>query len=118
MLWRTVGCVGLLLTTALTHAQVNVCVDAKGRKTYTDRQCESQGVAREREIRIVNAQTKQCLELKSHIDTLRRVVASIDRTPNYVNPGVPVVVKMHTADIERSTLQYDAQCRSGAIAGK
>jgi restriction system protein len=72
------GCIFFLLA-ASVQAQIQVCIDPHGIKTYTDKPCASIGGATSRVIENINPNGKECRALSDSVKSILGNIAQLDR---------------------------------------
>jgi hypothetical protein len=93
------------------QAQINVCVDARGAKTYTDKTCAAVGATEYRVLTNINPDGKECRELsgrvKTTLDSIQRLNALFpvpqDGTAGY---GTRVL----GSDLRKQKALYEQKC--------
>lgn len=92
-------------------AQVKVCVDAKGKKTFTDYECPKLGLDDGQVIHDINITPKQCAAIKDSITNSRNSIARHDNTTsNLLNPAMPMYRNALVSQLESQQMRYAREC--------
>lgn len=103
------GCLFLVALSA--SAQVKVCVDAKGKKTFTDYECAKIGMRDEAVIQDINITPKQCGAIKDSITNTKNTIARYDSDVIYsVSPASNILRASLVSQLEASQLRYHREC--------
>lgn len=92
-------------------AQVKVCVDEKGKKTFTDFECPKLGLATGEVIHDINITPQQCAGIKDSIANSRNSLARHDAAPaNLLNPAMPMYRNALVTQLESQQMRYAREC--------
>lgn len=92
-------------------AQVKVCVDSKGKKTFTDYECGKIGMKDEAVIQDINITPKQCGAIKDTITNTKNSIARYDSDIIYsVSPGSTLLRTSLVNQLEANQLRYHREC--------
>lgn len=92
-------------------AQVKVCVDSKGKKTFTDYECAKIGMRDESVIQDINITPKQCGAIKDTITNTKNSIARYDADIIYsVSPGSTMLRASLVNQLEANQLRYHREC--------
>jgi hypothetical protein len=103
--------VALFSICSSSSAQVKVCIDAKGKKTFTDYECEKIGMQRADVIQDINITPKQCPAIKDSISNTQAAIARHDATSsNVLNVASPMYRNALVQQLEASQQRYHREC--------
>jgi len=92
-------------------AQVKVCVDSKGKKTFTDYECPKLGLNDGQVIHDINITPKQCAGIQDSITNSRNSLARHDATPsNRLNPAMPMFRNALVTQLESQQMRNAKEC--------
>ncbi|MFJ7566219.1 hypothetical protein ACIQW9_04560 [Herminiimonas sp. NPDC097707] len=101
----------LFLFAVSASAQVKVCVDAKGKKTFTDYDCAKIGMKSDAVIQDINITPKQCGAIKDAITNSQNSLARHDaEIVNVVVPGGSMLRNVLVNQLEANQLRYHREC--------
>jgi hypothetical protein len=101
----------LLLVFCSASAQVKVCVDSKGKRTFTDYECEKIGMQRADVIKDINITPKQCPAILDAIDNSKRAIARHDaEVMNGFTPGASIMRNALVQGLEANQARYHREC--------
>jgi hypothetical protein len=101
----------LLFVSVAAGAQVKVCVDAKGKKTFTDYECEKIGQQRADTIQDINITPKQCPAIKDAIVNSQNSIARMDATRDReLNPMFHTLRNIQVQQLEANQQRFHREC--------
>jgi hypothetical protein len=103
------GC--LFLVVCSTSAQVKVCTDSSGKKTFTDYECEKIGMKSGSVIQDINITPKQCGAIKDTITNTQNSIARHDAgTVTSLHPAGSIYRTALVNQLEANQLRYHREC--------
>jgi hypothetical protein len=100
----------VFLISGSVHAQVNLCADAKGRKTYTEAECSELGMTPVGVIKDIKTTSKRCDDLTQQITDQQNTVKKLRASENAfkTNEVGAVLIENQITQTER---QYKKECK-------
>lgn len=91
-------------------AQVNLCVDEKGRKTYTEAECSELGMKAVGVITDIKPKSKRCYDLEAEITSQHEQAGKLRATRANFNMGeaMSIIVDGQARRLEE---QYKKECK-------
>ncbi len=92
------------------YAQVNLCADAKGHKTYTEAECSELGMTPVGVIRDIKTTSKNCDDMTQQMSDQRDVVKKLRASENAfkTNEVGAVLIENQIVQTER---RYKKECK-------
>jgi hypothetical protein len=103
--------IALFLVVCSASAQVKVCVDSKGKRTFTDYECEKIGMQRADVIKDINITPKQCPAILDSIENSKLAIARHDAEyANGINPMAPMMRNALVQSLQANQSRYYREC--------
>lgn len=100
----------ILLMPCVASAQVNLCLDDKGRKTYTEAGCEEIGMKPVGVIKDIKPKSKRCYDLEDQAKRQRTQAEKLKNTNDTLNTGKAMAVIVE-GEANRLDQQYAKECK-------
>lgn len=100
----------VFLIPCTVYAQVNLCADAKGHKTYTEAECGELGMTPIGVIRDIKTTSKHCDELTQQASDQRELVTKLRATENAFKTNEVGAVLIE-GQIKQTERQYKKECK-------
>lgn len=91
------------------HAQVNLCIDGKGRKTYTEASCAELGMTPAGVIADIKPKPKKCYDMAAQLESIKKTANRLRTTPSALNTNEAMAI-VWDGEIERHEMQYKKEC--------
>lgn len=99
-----------LLIPGVVFAQVNLCLDDKGRKTYTEAECNEIGMKPIGVIKDIKPKSKNCYDLENSMNSQYEQAAKLKETRNDFNTGQAMAIIIE-GSAKRTETQYKKECK-------
>ncbi|MGN6704019.1 MAG: hypothetical protein ACTHKB_13790 [Burkholderiaceae bacterium] len=104
------GLLVLVFVPLFASAQVNLCVDSKGRKTYTEAECDELGMQSVGVLKDIKPKKKHCYELEGQIANSRAQAERMRKVGGPANYGEAMAV-IQDGNTSRLEADYKKECK-------
>jgi hypothetical protein len=92
----------------VARAQVNVCMDGTGKKTYTEAKCEKIGLKDSHVISDIKPLKARCYDLQESADQQRKNIERLRRSD--LTGMNNMATEILTSNLNNTEMQYEKEC--------